>query len=43
MDGISVDRVGIDLLVVVKHDIAPEGASTDDMAVCQDIPVAQEG
>lgn len=37
MNGISVHRVGINLLVVVEYDETPEGAGADDMAIRQDI------
>jgi hypothetical protein len=37
VDGVTVDREGIDLLMVVEDDKAPEGAGTDDVAVRQDV------
>lgn len=37
MDGVAVDGIAVDFLVVVENAVAPEGTSTDNVAVRQDV------
>lgn len=37
MDRVTVDRVGIHLLMVVKDAVSPEGPRANNMPVCQDV------
>lgn len=41
VDGVAVYGIAVDFLVVVEDAVTPEGASADDMAICQDVPVAR--
>lgn len=38
MHGISVYRVGVHFLVVVKYTVAPERTGADDVPIRQDVP-----
>lgn len=42
VNGIAVDRVCIDLLVIVEDNVAPERTSPDDVSVRQDVSVAMQ-
>jgi hypothetical protein len=37
--GIAVDGIGIDLLVVVEDAVAPKRSGSNDMSVCEYVPV----
>lgn len=39
MDGVPVDGVRIDFLMVVEYNITPERSRADNMSICKDISI----
>ena len=39
VNGVAVDRVAINFLMVIKYAVTPEGPSTDNVTVRQDVSV----